>query len=236
MLFLFSLIMFYIKENSDLWAHADIAQKKLFEGALFSQNFLMYLCANILSGFSGNIWAIRVSLVILISVAETAKYIIVKKAFNEFSNSAVASFCSISLSFVYIIPILYFLKVFGIFANTSTMYLSYFVPNVWHNSTIICSMPFAIASYNLSVKQLDKYERKRGIWIILWLALSILVKPSFFFVFAVAYPLITLMKCGIDKTFRMNTVSILICSLIVAYEYYTIYIGGGGGGRKTLML
>ena len=46
MLCVFSYIMFVVKWESDLWAHANIAQEMLEEHRLFTTNFLMYFLVN----------------------------------------------------------------------------------------------------------------------------------------------------------------------------------------------
>lgn len=230
----FSLIMFSIQSESDLWAHAEIAQKMLVEGRLFETNFLMYFVANLLSGFSANIVAIRVTIVLLITCSVTAKYTLTRVILQEQVSATIARLGSLSLLFVYVIPVMYFLKIIGIFENTHNMYMQYFVPNVWHNSTILCCMPFAIASYYLSVKQFSEYNMQRNYWLSLWLGLSVLVKPSFFFVFAVSYPIIMLYKYQFTKQFWYSLLPILIGVLLMIYEYLTIYNNASDGSSVAI--
>lgn len=230
----FSLIMFSIQSESDLWAHAEIAQKMLVEGRLFETNFLMYFVANLLSGFSANIVAIRVAIVLLITCSVTAKYTLTREILQEQVSATIARLGSLSLLFVYVIPVMYFLKIIGIFENTHNMYMQYFVPNVWHNSTILSCMPFAIASYYLSVKQFSEYNMQRNYWLSLWLGLSVLVKPSFFFVFAVSYPIIMLYKYQFTKQFWYSLLPILIGALLMIYEYLTIYNNASDGSSVAI--
>ena len=186
MVSIFAYIMFVIKWNSDLPAHARIAQQMLEEHRLFSTNFLMYFLINLLTFFTGAKYPMRAVLVLLLAAANTAKYTIVREAFREWTSSKTAKLASFSMLFVYIIPLMYFLKPLGIFLSADNMYMGYYVPNVWHNSTILCMMPFAIACYLLSVKQFKQYTDRRNKYISLFLVLSVLVKPSFFFVYVIA--------------------------------------------------
>lgn len=223
MLLVFGCIMFYVG-NSDLPAHANIALDMLNNNRLFSTNFLMYFCVNILTFFSGNIFCMCIVLVVLIALSNTLKYKFVKDELLDKYDDKIASLSSFTLLFVYIIPVFYFLKYIGFFQNTHNMYMGYFVPNVWHNSTILCMMPFAIKVFQLSVKQLKEYETHRNIKIALYLTISTLIKPSFFFIYMVAYPIVMLFRYGFSYRFFVGMLPVLIGCLCMLYEYFTIYM------------
>lgn len=231
---IFSIIVFYVKSFSDIWLHADGAYEMLINGRLFASNFLMYFMANLLSGFSGNINGIRIAMVFLIAMSETAKYYLTKRIFAEYTNEKFSKICSCALMFVYVIPIFYLLKIFGIFVNTNTMYLGYYVPNVWHNSTILCSMPFAIGIYWLSVKQFKKYDVRRNYIVSLLVVICVLIKPSFFFIYAVSYPIMMLVSYRFSKTFVRSLLPILCGILVMAYEYFSIY-GNPSDGSSVVI-
>lgn len=232
---IFAYIMFVIKWNSDLPAHAHIAQQMLEEHRLFSTNFLMYFLINLLTFFTGAKYPMRAVLVLLLAAANTAKYAIVREAFREWTSSKTAKLASFSMLFVYIIPLMYFLKPLGIFLSADNMYLGYYVPNVWHNSTILCMMPFAIACYLLSVKQFKQYTDRRNKYISLFLVLSVLVKPSFFFVYVIAYPIIMLSQYGLSKTFSKSLLPLLAGGICLVYEYVTIYYSGVNDGSSVVI-
>lgn len=232
---IFAYIMFVIKWNSDLPAHAHIAQQMLEEHRLFSTNFLMYFLINLLTFFTGAKYPIRAVLVLLLAAANTAKYTIVREAFREWTSTKTAKLASFSMLFVYIIPLMYFLKPLGIFLSADNMYLGYYVPNVWHNSTILCMMPFAIACYLLSVKQFKQYTDRRNKYISLFLVLSVLVKPSFFFVYVIAYPIIMLSQYGLSKTFSKSLLPLLAGGICLVYEYVTIYYSGVNDGSSVVI-
>ena len=235
MVSIFAYIMFVIKWNSDLPAHARIAQQMLEEHRLFSTNFLMYFLINLLTFFTGAKYPMRAVLVLLLAAANTAKYTIVREAFREWTSSKTAKLASFSMLFVYIIPLMYFLKPLGIFLSADNMYMGYYVPNVWHNSTILCMMPFAIACYLLSVKQFKQYTDRRNKYISLFLVLSVLVKPSFFFVYVIAYPIIMLSHYGLSKTFSKSLLPLLAGGICLVYEYVTIYYSGVNDGSSVVI-
>lgn len=235
MVSIFAYIMFVIKWNSDLCAHTYIAQQMLEEHRLFSTNFLMYFLINLLTFFTGAKYPIRAVLVLLLAAANTAKYAIVREAFREWTSTKTAKLASFSMLFVYIIPLMYFLKPLGIFLSADNMYWGYYVPNVWHNSTILCMMPFAIACYLLSVKQFKQYTDRRNKYISLFLVLSVLVKPSFFFVYVIAYPIIMLSQYGLNKTFSKSLLPLLAGGICLVYEYVTIYYSGVNDGSSVVI-
>ena len=235
MLCVFSYIMFVVKWDSDLWAHATIAKKMLAEHRVFTGNFLMYFLVNAFTLFSGCEIAMGIVLTILISMANTTKYVLVREAFKEWTSDKVAKWSAVALLVVYVVPLMYFLKPFGIFLSANNMYLGYYVPNVWHNSTILCMMPFAIACYLLSVKQFKEYSDKRNGYIALFLVLSILIKPSFFFVYVIAYPIVMLYKYGLGKEIYRSLIPLLIGCICLAFEYMTIYYNGGNDGSSVVI-
>ncbi len=235
MLAVFAYIMFVIKWNSDLPAHAYIAQQMLAEHRLFSTNFLMYFVINLLTLFTGVKYPMRAVLVVLLATANTAKYTIVREAFREWTTTGLAKWAAFALLFVYILPVMYFLKPFGIFLSANNMYLGYCVPNVWHNSTILCMMPFAIACYMLSVKQFRQYTDRRNGLITLFLVLSVLVKPSFYFVYVVAFPIVMLSQYGFRKAFWKSLLPLLAGGICLIYEYVTIYFHGGNDGSSVVI-
>lgn len=221
MLCIFFFIVFFAV--SDMSDHAYFARRMLAERKLFSNNFLLYLLINIFSGFSGTIHSTKAALVLLLSASNTAKYIIVKKTFEHWCNHKQALVASLALLIVFVVPILFFLNFFGRALGEDIMYLGYCVPNVWHNSTILCMMPFAILTYLLSVKQLEYYDKKRNGLITLFVILGTLIKPSFFFIYAVAYPNMTFVKYRWKREFFYSLVPILCGCACVLYEYFTIY-------------
>lgn len=230
MLLCFAYVMFGIADDSDLPAHARGAQMMLKENRLFENNFLMYFMSNLLSFFSGALFPIQCAIVVLISVSNTAKYVLVRNEFCQKYGVKTAKMASAALLFVYVIPVLYFLKIFGVFLNTNNMYLQYYVPNVWHNSTILCMMPFAIVTYLLSIRQFEQYDKKRNGLIVLFVVLGTLVKPSFFFCYALAFPIIMFVRYRFGKEFFCSLLPVLIGCACVLYEFLTIYDGGDGNG------
>lgn len=199
-----SIILFVGYNNTDLPAHIEIAQERLVNNDWFSGNFLFYTLLNLFSLLTGNWIVMSIVLCLMLATATTVKYLITKSVLSQYLPNSFAVYCSFSLLFVYIIPVFAYLKIFGIFLSTNSMYLGYYVPNVWHNSTTIFLFPFAIFLFFLSCKQLECYCFKRNWIITLLVILNVFIKPSFFFVFVCAYPLMLLYKYGLKKSFWLS--------------------------------
>ena len=85
----------------------------------------------------------------------------------------------ISLVFVYVMPLI---------SLNQCWYYGYFVPNIWHNSTLIFLFPFSILLYQ---KTLDVMNAKNVCFhdiviISILVAVNVFIKPSFFFILSVA--------------------------------------------------
>lgn len=72
------------------------------------------------------------------------------------------------------------------------LYLGKIGINVWHNSTIIAEFPFALMLFMCSGRYLQKRESIRPFNLLLLTCMVILIKPSYFLAFAVAFPLMNL--------------------------------------------
>ncbi|MBN9244838.1 MAG: hypothetical protein J0I98_18805 [Mesorhizobium sp.] len=102
-----------------------------------------------------------------------------------------------------------------------------FPPNVWHNSTHIAVMPFAIVVFGLSVRQLEQPDNVgRAIAVTVMAIVSALAKPSFLMAWLPVYGLCTLILWWKDRSFRKFLIAILPVALsvaVLAVQYYLIY-------------
>jgi len=232
---LFLIIMYWVGWQSDLPAHVQIAKEKLENKDYFSGNFLMYTLLNLFSGFSGHRNVMKIVLCLMLSLATALKYGIVRDIFRQLTIYKYAKWVAVSLIFVYIIPMLYFLKPFSPFLYSGNLYFGYYVPNVWHNSTIIFLFPFALWLYFLSLKQLKNFNNITNIKMIVLVAINIFIKPSFFFVFMCAYPVMLLIKYGIKIYFWKGMFPIFFGILCLIIEYISIYNQASDGSSVVLL-
>ncbi len=107
---------------------------------------------------------------------------------------------------------------------TTTAYIGQITPNVWHNSTVIFVFPFALALFLLSARYLED-PSVRGLLLKLALlsGINILAKPSFFFVFAVAFPLMALVRFRLTAPFWKSLVPVTVGGVGVLVSYLVLY-------------
>ncbi len=224
------IIFFLIVRNSrtDIQSHNLILITQL-ENNTFPIPPLYYFSVYLCSGFSNNIVVLNYTSVVVLGFSVFFKYITTKKYLlksfitddKNYLNKNVLLFIFIAISLIFIQPI---------FLNypSSRVYLGKLGINVWHNSTVIFVMPFAILLYMESVYFLksEKINAKNIFLILLLILINVLIKPSFLFCFLPAFILIHLIK---EKKIisQKNMYVILIVSialLLIFLEYYFIYL------------
>lgn len=208
--------------KSDIPDHVMIIKNYAIYNISTPANFLYYFIVYLLSFFSSNTTILCIISVYVLAFSTFFKYVIVKKVISsEISNSykcanTLASLISFSLLFAFSLPSILIFK-----GLLSTLSLS---PNVWHNSTTIFVMPFVILLFWTSLKQLKEFQVKRLFFIAVLIITTVLIKPSFIFVFIVTYPVFLFKKYLFSKLFWINLIPIILASLIVLIEYYFIYV------------
>lgn len=110
------------------------------------------------------------------------------------------------------------------------MALGYLPVNTWHNSTTIFLMPFAIWLFYKSYLFIKNHHEQENnfsslLTLLLLTIFSVFIKPSYFFVFAIAFPLYYLLRFGINKNlFYSGLVSLFsAAALLLVYRY--VYVG-----------
>jgi hypothetical protein len=108
-----------------------------------------------------------------------------------------------------------------------------FPPNVWHNSTHIAVMPFAIIVFGLSVRQFAQPDNiGRAVAITAVAIVSALAKPSFLMAWLPAYGLCALLLWWRERSFRkfaIIAIPVIFSISILSIQYYLIYIEGVNG-------
>ena len=181
---IFSGLFLYIP--TDLQVHVEQIIKINLDEATYPPNFLYYFLVNLFSGFSKNAVVISIIAICLLSCAVTAKYIITKKILVEISletsnyiNKKLINLLAFILIFSFAIP-----DIFNLFF-LKALYLTRFVPNVWHNSTTIFLFPFALLLFWQQFKILKRGATptfKEIFYITVIIVINALIKPSFLFV------------------------------------------------------
>jgi hypothetical protein len=169
---------------------------------------------------------------LLLSLAVTAKFALTRVIIFQNNNhyfqykthaNLIIGLTSFLLLIVFSLPI-----------NSYSYYLGQIPPNVWHNSTIIFVMPFALALFWISYSQLNKPTRSRIVFILILCILNILIKPSFFFVFAVVCPLMLIKRFGFREDMWKNLFPVIFGTIVVV-EYLLIYKYSISYGNASVM-
>jgi len=216
-------------DYNDMHDHAAFARQMCTGEIPYTGNFLVYLLVNVFSFFSARVTPTEISLCFLLAFAGTYRYYLSQKKMievvgkgNRYRNDSSSNFWStaifsISMLFVFVLPIPSY------FSDDYFMYVGNYVPNVWHNSTILFLFPFAMLLFELSYKQLQDYDYKRNGWIFLLIIFNLCIKPSYFFVFICVYPLLMLCKYKFKKEFWYSIIPLIIGFFLLILEYWIIY-------------
>ena len=221
------ILLLHINTPPDFQDHSRFVQEWLSENKSLPPNFLYYLVVAIFSFFKNNLKIIYLSSIFTLSLSVTLKFIVTKKIISDYFRVHNVANNRHQKNYIILFSLL-MLFVFS-FPNITVItnrwyYLGQIPPNVWHNSTVIFLMPFALLLFWQSYKQLIDPKSNR-IWIILLLIVAnIFIKPSFFFVFVVIYPILLIEKFRFRKNFWLNLLPIVVGVLVLYIEYRFIYV------------
>jgi hypothetical protein len=118
-------------------------------------------------------------------------------------------------------------------------YLGQMPPNVWHNSTTIFLMPFAVALFWVSYRNLREPTLRGDLAIAALCIGNIFAKPSFFFAFAPIYPVMLAARHGLGRQFWLHVWPVALGVACVGVQYYllfTLQIGNTFGGESQIVI
>ena len=175
-------IILYNRVSTDIQAHAAMAYSFAVDHDKLTPNFLYFFLVALLSGFTKYYPVYYVASIVLLCAAIAIKFLLnnfyLKKYAAPGDNKALPFALSFMMLFVFALPGLNFFHV-------KDFYLGQLVPNVWHNSTVIFLMPFAMLlffkSYELLFSNNQNTDGKNIIQITVLVIINALIKPSFLF-------------------------------------------------------
>jgi hypothetical protein len=186
--------------------------------------------------------------VFILSVSSTIKYYLTKKIIIEFSEIN-AGKIHIDLNY-YMMLIFFAVAMFfsvpvqdpaGLFLF-ERYYIGKISPNVWHNSTVIFLFPFALLLFYKQSKMLveENATARELIEIFVLIIINILIKPSFFFVYApVTFFFLVIRFKNRKKELSVRLIPI-IAGLLILYLMFKILfldnVGGYGGNEGSIAL
>lgn len=153
-----------------------------------------------------------------------------KRGCDERNSKVWSYWLAFSLLFIYAIPIPNYLVNGYFFAGG-------FPTNVWNNSTTLAVFPFAILLFNVSAEQLTStFSIKKTLLLVLLMIVNISIKPSFFFVYVVAYPLMCLLTFGLKKDFWLRISPLILGVMFLTVYYIYIYGKPSNGSESSVAL
>lgn len=209
-----------LDRQTDVQLHMRFLQEFIWGERAFPPNFVYYCLVLVLSFFQNNLQVFYIASTLILATSVTAKFILTKQFIsNQMTGDCKKTFTrvipnciSVCLLFAFSIPWPQFHS-----------YLGQIPSNVWHNPTTILLMPFALGLFLTSIKQLDQSKNERIKWVCYLVLLNIFIKPSFFFVFSVAYPIFLYCKFKFTISFWKNLIPIVAGILGVMTVYYFVY-------------
>lgn len=218
-------LLLFRHTSSDIQTHAAVAHAFVVSNDKLTANFLYFILLALFTGFSSHYHAYYAAAVLLLSAALAAKWFLNQKYFSRYTeskNRVGINFAALAMLFVFALPNIDFLTV-------KDFYFGQLVPNVWHNSTVIFLMPFAMLlffkSYHFLFEE-EEVRQKDAIAILVLLVLNSLIKPSFLFTLLPAVFLLLTLRfikgTERDKSF-IKLLPYAAGILFIAAEYYVIY-------------
>ncbi|MBD2143828.1 hypothetical protein [Sphaerospermopsis sp. FACHB-1194] len=235
--------------STDINGHAKAVIRIANGNLSIPFNFLYYVLIYIITFFSTGTKTVYLASILVLSCSIVAKYLITKQflmknlilpsnslsiSSNQKLTDRFYQVYSLMLTFVFSLPLSLMVGGYYYLGNTP--------PNIWHNSTTIFLMPFALLLFWQSYEQIKTPKADRIVWISLLIILNIIIKPSFFFVFLVCYPIFFIKQFGWTKLTFVNLIPLLIGCFMLGIQYlghYIWYIGSlteGGDHGVTISL
>jgi hypothetical protein len=221
--FLFTCILSYIA--TDIQIHASSISEVNRGLSPYPPNFLYYFIVNLVSGFSESDHTLLKASVIVLAASVTFKYVLTRNIINSFFSPAqkrgweTRAIPVLSL-ILFAIP-----DVYNLF-YLKQIYVSRIVPNVWHNSTVITLFPFAILLFWKQYRVLSGKEIpgiKNMFVLFLLMLVNVLIKPSFFFVYAPVTAIFLFSRFRLSKHFWLNIIPVVITIFVVYLLQQMIY-------------
>ncbi|MEL6670925.1 MAG: hypothetical protein AAFR61_02000 [Bacteroidota bacterium] len=213
--------IFWARIPADQFAHVDYIQGVLLGKEPFLPNFLFFLVIILLALGSTQKVTLALVMTACLALSVGAKYwLSLRFTQHELQRHQLQGRSLPSLLFVSLFLLLWCFNLPG----PSNFMLGQFSPNLWHNSTMIFLMPFAVGLFGISWQYILQ-PRKGLLWLMaLLIVLNILIKPSFYFCFLPAFGLMMLWQHGLKPAFWQSLWPLLVGLLLLGIEYWFFYV------------
>ena len=223
---IFAIILF--QKQPDLYDHILLSQR-LINGDLHYANFLYYLVVALGALFQPNILLLQVSAILVLTASVLFKFFLSVSYLRHLDEKADQRVLKNSSWFALLLCIASNFPV----NISATWYLVKFPPNLWHNSTTIFLMPFALLLFFDALKYLKQPSGRLIFKMSIWVIIGALIKPSFLFPFLPVFFLLLFFKFRLNKNFWKGIVPLFFGALGIAwvgiYNFITNTYNEGGG-------
>jgi len=222
-IFVVSLAVFYLlitTATTDIRHHA-IFTADLIKGRFFPPNFLYFLTVASFTFFSPVIEDILVGSAIVLALVVAAKFWV--SAVYAAKSLGISQLQDSKTYLLLLLACSGLLFVFCLPLPGQHWYLGQLPPNIWHNSTTIALMPFAVLLFFYSYNYLNTGNTKLLRPMLGLVLLNIFIKPSFFFCFIVVFPVFCLFRFGLRKRFFRACLPVMVGALVMFAQYMLIY-------------
>ncbi|MBI3550329.1 MAG: hypothetical protein HY078_14915 [Elusimicrobia bacterium] len=213
--FAYCLALFKARANTDIQIHARFVVDML-DGKAMPAHFLYFWLVALVTLFSRDFHVVLVGSAAVVAAATAARFaataaFLRRRAGSVGEGRLFGSVLLLSFAHSLILPGL-------------KPYLGQFPPNVWHNSTTIALVPLALLLFWTSDEYLASDGRRLPWALPALVVLNVLVKPSFFLVFAPVFPLFALARFGWSAAFFKSCGAVLAGAVPLALQFKHIYV------------
>lgn len=217
-------------KNTDIYAHAHYLQQCINTRTI-PDSPLFYGAAYLCAFGSSKLSRILTAMAIVLGASVAARFyfsqrILEPLAGDKLKRPLLSAIAAIGLQFLFCLPI-----------PNEYWFASQFAPNLWHNSTWLFMMPFVVLLFNQSLLFLESGATSNLKSITLLVLANIASKPSFFFCFAAAFPLLTLFRKPADLNAiatAMFSVLTGLAALAIYYWYLFVYTVSTGSSDSAI--
>jgi hypothetical protein len=212
--------------QTDIPAHVDFVIGFATGRDPWTFNFLYYLAVYALAWGSTRAEALTASALFLLALSVLAKYIVTRLVLLDELTAKIQQQRHGRLLALAIAASLALLVAHSLFLRPWTRaYLGQFSPNVWHNSTTIFLMPFAILLFWSSCRYVERGEPRQIAIMTLLVALNIAIKPSFLLAFLVVWPLALVWRFGIrSRQLWLGLTPLWLGGVLLAGHYVYLFL------------
>lgn len=226
-------IVSIIQNQVDIPHHLDFITR-FHEGDPEAKLYSLYFhLVNLFSFFSYNRLWMEIAAVALLTAMVILKFIITDRMIIRYVHREETYRFFIKAS---VMALFLCLAQNLIYKFSATMALGYIPVNTWHNSTTITLMPVALLlffkSYDFVLSRQESFFGKEALLLLMLTVLSVLIKPSYFFVFVMAFPLFWFLNNRFSKP--LLGVVIICAAGLAAMLIVRHYVYTGSGSQVVI--